>query len=769
MARTTTHYVLIGLCLTSSPIGMAAAYAQAAAPSEQLAADEADRSSEDILVTAQLRSERLQDVPASISALNGELLSQRAIVSIDQLTAIVPGVRMSSYGNPNFVFIRGVGAGNNLATEQPIGTFVDGVYIGRDRAAKSQLFDLERVEILKGPQVTLFGKNTTGGAFSIVTRSPGKEFEGYVQGNYEFALESEGVEGAVTIPFADTFRVRIGGRYQNNMRWVKNAGTGVAAGAPEQLTGRIVIVAEPSDRFDIKVKAEAGSLRGGLDPLELIRATPAFLATVRAIDPSEDGTLNRHATGPGLIPGFDQAFNNVDTQNYLATMNWQLGGVTLTSITGYVRYKVGASGDVDSTALSFIKNDSRQRYQSFSQELRLLSSDEGPFKYVGGLYFANENYVVSKAVSINLAGHPTVNAAVPAVFPRLVTRNQLFDQNAKTLSPYAQGSLALSDAWSITLGLRYAHSHKTVRHQDLFFSVFGQSTPNPLYNALFPNLGLGNVHSFSGIERKEGALSGLGRIEFRPEKGSLFYASFTRGRKAGGFDEDNARGLPRANEFDPETISSFQGGMKKDIGRGALNVDLFYNTISKLQVASFDGVAAFQVTNAASAVSRGVDIEFRQKLTDRLGLSLQGGYLDAYYKRYPGAPGISPAPTQDLSGKPLPFAPKWTGNLSLSHELPLSGSWSLKTQGDLFYSSAFNATFNNDPALTQHNYAKVDLRLALYNSRADLEVSLVGRNLTNSTAISFGNPLPLAPLIGVNYFAYSDPPRTIALQIRKGF
>jgi iron complex outermembrane recepter protein len=724
---------------------------------------------DEIVVTAQLRQERLQDVPVSISALSGETLSDRGVVSLDQLTSLAPGVRISSYGNPNFVFIRGVGAGNNLATEQPIGTFIDGVYFGRDRAAKSQLFDLERVEILRGPQVTLFGKNTIGGAFNIVTRDPGEEFGGYAQTSYETELGSAGVEGAVNLPVSDSLRFRVGARYQEALDWVENEGYGEAAGAPEQLTGRVVMVAEPRPDLTIRLKAEGGSLRGGLDPFELIRTTPGFLAAVQAVDPSEDGELNRHATGPGVVPGFDQAYNDVDTQNYVGAVDWRFSDHVLTSVTGYVSYEVAASGDVDASALSLIKNDSEQEYTSFSQEFRIASPDDRRFEYIAGLYFADENYDVHKAVSINIAGHPTLDAVIPAVVPRLVTRNQFFAQSTETLSLFAQGSFHATDELSFTAGLRYVDTEKEVSRQDLFFSVFGETTPDAMYNAIFPGLGLGVVHFDSGISREEDSLSGLARVEYRPREGALYYLSYTRGEKAGGFDEDNARALPRANEFEPETVDSYQAGMKLDVWSGVLNVDLFYNEISDLQVASFDGVAAFQVTNAASAVSRGVDVEFRQRLSDRWGFALQGSYLDAYYESYEGAPGVYPAATQDLSGEPLAFAPRWTGNLSLFYDRPLPGGWLFTGQADYFYSSSYNATFNNDPALEQGDYGKLDLRLSVYHADSDLEVSLLARNVTDSTSISFGNPLPLAPLIGVNYFAYSDPPRTLALQIRKGF
>ncbi len=724
---------------------------------------------EEMVVTAQLRAERLQDVPLSISAVSGEMLNDRGITSLEQLTLLVPGVRMSGYGNPNFIFIRGVGSGNNLATEQSVGTFIDGVYFGRDRAAKAQLFDIERVEVLKGPQVTLFGRNTIGGAFNIITRDPGDEWDGYLQGGYDFELESESVEGALTIPASDVVRIRVGGRYQDGQGWVANEGSGNKAGAPEQKTGRVVVLAEPTDQLTIRLKMDAGALRGGLDPLELIHTSPDFLSAVRSVDPGEDGRLNRRATGPGFREGFDEARNHVDTENYLATIEWGVGEYTLTSLTGHVKYEVDGIGDVDASALSFIQNDYDLRYSSLSQEFRLTSPVRDRYEYVAGLYFSDEDLRSAKAVSINLEALPVVDAAIPGIFPRQVTRNQFFKQGAKMWSAYAQGGVELTDSLQLTLGLRHVTVEKEVNSQELFFSALGERVANPLYNALFPLLGLGDVHAFSDIERKDKDLSGLVRLEYRPDPDWLVYAGYTRGYKAGGFDEDNAAGLPNANEFEAETVDSYQVGTKRTAGRGIVNVDFYYNTISDLQVASFDGVAGFLVTNAAKSVTRGVDIEFHQRLSDRIRITLQAGYLDAYYDRYDEAPGIYPAVTQDLSGRTLPFAPKWTASSTLIHRFSFGRGWDLETQIMVFGTTPYYATFNQDRMLKQEGRAKLDARITFANHPRGFDVALIGRNLTDSTSISFGNPLPLAPLIGANYFAYSDPPRTVAIQLRKWF
>jgi iron complex outermembrane recepter protein len=718
---------------------------------------------EEIVVTAQKRPERLQDVPLAITAISGDRMSALSVQTLEQINALTPNVRVSSAPGVGLLFVRGVGSGTNLAFEQSVGTFIDGVYFGRDRAARAAMFDVERVEVLKGPQVTLFGKNTIGGAFSFVTRDPGDSFESYVEGNYDFELDSRGVESAVSGPVTDKLAIRLAGRYQDQRGWVQNPGTGVDGGSRKDRVARAVFVADPTDALRLRLKVERNSFELGPDPIEIAFASPEYLELVRSLDPAEDGIINHRKSGPGFQPGFDQEFEKTDSENYTLALDWYLGDFNVTAISSFVGYEIDKAADVDISALSRAAVTFEQDYQAVAQEVRLLSPEDMRLTYIVGAYYSDESYDSAKYLDVNL---PELGLSG---FP-VLRRSQTFDLSTETWSAYGQGNFVIAGPLSITAGLRYSSVRKSAR-QLMHYSDFGEVTPNPELAPIGSLLGLGPVHDFGNLRRKDDHLSFTGRLEYQTGAGLLAYAGYSRGYKAGGFDEDNAAGFADGQEFAEEQVDAFEVGVKSRLGAGILNIAAFYNKLEDLQVASFNAnLNAFTVTNAASATSRGVEVELQQKLTDRLDILLNGAFLDAFFKDYRNAQGYFGS-VIDRSGDRLPFSSKWQVSTELRHAWHMTSDWWLMSRVLVGYNSAYDTSLNPIPELRQSGYVRVDARVALEGER--VELAFIGRNLTDRKIKSYGNEIPLSGNanagIPPSLSALSEPPRTLALQLRVNF
>lgn len=754
---------------------------------------------DEIIVTATKRAESLQDVPLSIAVIRGDELAQQGIVTLEETTSFIPGVTVAKGNVADSIFIRGIGSGVNQGFEQSVGTFIDGVYYGRGRSSRNPFFDLARVEVLKGPQATLFGKNTIGGAFNITTNRPTSEFEARLMGAYTPEFDTKEVEGIISGPLGDKVSVRLGTRYSESDGFVFNTLTGEDEAATQEHILRGQILFQPTDNFELLLKAESNSYDREGDNYQLTSTSTLLGALTTGADPQTETNFDYVRSGPGTAPGFDFEGDEVDATNYSATLNWGLGDHTLTSITSYNEYDAVADRDADYSSLNFLHQREFQEYSSFGQEIRLTSPTGAAFDYIVGAFYSSEELENYKFVDANFNSVPPVAGFLTGVFGVPVAalegrRNQDFTQDTTSWAIFGQGTYNLSDTLRLTGGLRYTKDDKDST-KELFYTPINSDVVSPLLSAVYPNLGLGNVQPLRERSRSEDFVTGEAIVEYDMNQDVLLFGRYARGFKAGGFDEDNGQGLEESAEFDREKVDAFEVGAKTTFGNGAgrFNATAFYNDYKDLQVSTYDGISSFIVGNAAEAETYGIEADLAYQVTDNWDLAAAASWLNATYGDYfpgppltlpdgststvqfpdPNNPGSTIAVAgQDLSGAPLQFAPDVSLSVRTGYEFDVSANWQARFEVNGVYNSGYDIPGDLDPNLAQDDFIKLGGRISLVDQEKGWSLALIGKNLTNEKTSQWGNDLPLSNLLGTtgnNFFRYIDPPRSFTIQVSRDF
>ena len=716
---------------------------------------------EEIIVTARKREENLLDVPVSVSVVSGASLETRGIQQLSDAVQMMPAVTVTPTPVGDLLFVRGLGSGENQGFEMSVGTFIDGVYFGRGRSSRHAFLDVDRIEVLKGPQPVLFGKNTVAGALNIVTRKPTDTLERSIDEYIEPELGTYRTTAILSGPLSDTLKGRVVLRNYVTDGYVKNNFTGKDEPGREDWVGRVVLVWEPSSTFNATLKAEYGDaeVKGGRAQIAL--ASDRLRVLIKPVDPNAEFVLNYTKSGPGTAPLFNREFEDNKTYNGMLTAVWDAGAHTLTSVTGYAGYEVDYAFDSDFTPLSFIAQRWDQKWFSWSQELRIASDTEERLQYQGGLYYSFEGLKSFKVASFDFGqvGLPFGTA----------NRVQNFDQDTKDWSAFAEATFNATEHLALVAGYRHTDDKKTLAK--LFhFADLGSTVPRA--NPLFQNvLGLGIPHNLEGVERSTTNDSIALTVRYKLND-IMYYASYTQGFKAGGFDEGDTKGRLATIIFRDETVDSYEAGFKAEGmgGRLRTQTSVFYSKYDDLQVSIFDGVSALIVGNAAAAKSQGIEFQSEIAATDRLTLGASATILDSEYDSYAAGPcAFGRGVTCSLTGKTLPYAPKFSGSITARWEDELSNGWGYSIDGVVFNSSKFFTAGDLDPAVAQSAFTKLDVSITLTSPSNSLAFSIVGKNLTDEITSHFGDDIPLSNILGNNYERYVDPPRTIAVQARYRF
>ncbi len=713
---------------------------------------------EEVVITAQKRAESLQDVPISVSTMSGERLDEMNIMTIDELTLYTPSVTVAEGAAGAQLFIRGVGSGLNKGFEQSVGTYVDGIYFGRGRSTRVGMLDLERAEVLKGPQGVLFGKNTIAGAFNLTTRNPGQELEGYAQGSYEFETEQQVYEAAVGGPVGDSFGLRAAARYSKQDGWMENTFNGEDITGEEELISRLTAVWDPTDTLEVIGKLQYSKLEQAERPAVLTHCSPGLQALVAGVD---NCRFDDKTSVTAYDPEGGYGGEEMEAYSLGLTVNWELDLGTLTSVTGYTDHDDDLYIDADYTHLDTLDASRDEQFDSFSQELRLVGTAGDDLDYIVGVYYESNELAYQQVLSYN--AEPSTGA--PVALSRVVDDVQ----ETETSAIFGQVTWPFSDTLALTVGGRYSRDEKDIDALN-YCGQFKSATPSGAAACFGAPYHLKE-------DRSDSDFSPAVTLEWMPSVDHMLYAKFSQGYKSGGFDMQSLTGDPDTFTFEPEEVDSFEIGSKSTLLDGAmtLNLAVYRNEYSDLQVSTFDGVVGFNVGNAAEAISQGIDIDLNWALTDEWRTALSASYLDAHYDNFPGAqcsypqtldtPAGAPC-VNDLSGEDLQYAPPWSAHWNLSWEHYLSDDLMLRVSGDLSYSDAYYVANDLDPELRQDSYTKLDLRVALSPSDAQWEIALLGKNLTDEETFSFGNDVPLSP---GSYFAHYDRTRTLAAQLRWNF
>ena len=636
---------------------------------------------EEVIVTATKRAVGMQDVPIALAVMEGEKMNEQGVRSLTDVAIFMPNVHVAEASAGDSLFIRGVGSGVNYGFEQSVGTFVDGVYFGRGQASRSAFLDLERVEVLKGSQSTLFGKNTIAGAINITTAKPTEEFEASIDLSLEPEFDGWSSTFTVSGPITDNFGARLVYKMEETDGWMDNNFIGEEEVAREDAIGRITLAWQPTDTLDITLKWENGET-DTVGSNELISiATPLATSIYQNVDP------NFNAGGLGYDKS-DSTFQRVDDFRRGETFHdsaWDIGTLTaelaigeytLKSITGYVDYTFENYRDSDYSAIEALARGRDESHEQFTQEFLLTSPVGETFEFLAGLYYQDEELGHERFTDVSLAALFNAGSTLPAVVASGIadaTGVNTFDQDAETWSAFFQGTYHITDSLRLIAGIRYSEDKKEFSKTaavDYLFNVIPEAAignPEPgreqlgaIYDSL---LNLATVHTFiDGVaevcparsdgallldcvispiptEREEDHITGDITIQYDWDDDTMLYAKWGNGYKAGGFDEDNGRGNIPAQEYEDEESETFEIGAKMDVwdSRGRFNIAAFTSEFENVQVSTFDGVAGFVVGNAAETEVTGIEIDGMIALTDELTLNMAFAWLDAEYKTFPDA------------------------------------------------------------------------------------------------------------------------------------
>jgi len=661
---------------------------------------------EEVIVTAQKRAENLQDVPISVTAMDGEKIQDNTIMNFSALADFVPSLHIAEASVNTNIYMRGIGSGNNRGFEQSVGMYLDGVYLGRGRQYRSALLDVERVEVLRGPQGTLFGKNTVAGAINISSASP--IVGDGPSGEINASVEENG--GAIYEGFVqgggDTLAVRAAFRYRETDGYVYNAYLDENEGAIEETGGRLTVVWEPTDSFSANFKYtnmqrdRVGSNSASwlyLQEPERSDPTPGVGVSQRTafasiayllmdvhfpdfpdIAGADFTTYKDNGYGrskdDGIGIGLRPDSSEDELENYSLNMSWEIGGGTLSSVTGIAKYEYFDDVDVDWLPLQFIDRSDQHDFDQFSQEIRWAADVGDRFNYTVGAYYDDNELDMKGQVQVdtNFDGLTPATLGAPNLLLLLglpggynanqISRNHDFNQTTESWAVFAQGTFELTDSLRVTAGLRYTEEEKeAVSDQKLgdsncgMFGVPDTSLPGCENGygyglAVVQNVTFNTYNKYWTGTRKTDDLSPSVNVQWDMSDDSMLYASFSQGFKSGGFSatDDGEPGdyavsqlsppgaistVPNQDfEFDDESVDAFEVGGKHEFLDGAmrLNWAAFYSEYDNLQTTIFNGTS-FSVKNAASSTVQGLEVDWLFQLSDAIRVGANFAYLDATY------------------------------------------------------------------------------------------------------------------------------------------
>ena len=752
-----------GLLAGASTVGLFVATPAASAQDAPQA--ESGSGIEDIVVTARRRQESLQDTPIAISAVSGESIAARGLDNVTQIGDFTPNVKfnssvpVSASNATAAIFIRGIGQNDyQLSADPGVGLYLDGVYISRGVGNVLDVLNVERIEVLRGPQGTLFGRNTIGGAVSVTTKKPGDVLAGSLDlttGSFKRIQ----VKGSIDIPLAEGVYTSFSGFYHHRDGYVK----GVIPGAPDlgdtnQLAGRFALRLEPSSNLTIDIAVDGTRAREESAPNVLIEANenapapavwnavysgaaaictnladPARLTDQRCYNSQWALAPYRHG---GTFTTISAPFNSASRRPYQSAsdlniwgvsgvVEWKLSdSVTFKSITAYRKVTGFWTRDSDHSPASIIQTNSDWRQDQFSQEVQLGGDafDKRLHWLVGG-YYSNES-----------GNHKDLVNIVDAVF----LSGAVLD--GKSYAVFGQATYEIVDNLNLTAGIRWTEDQKTFNNANQYVVEAGFLTGAP-FNP--DGSGLQNGDPLMGplgqtSTIKDRAWTPMASLSYRWSPEVLTYLSYSKGFKGGGFTQRVFPPFAFIPSFKPETSETYEAGIKTDLfdRRLRLNAAVFQNNYDNLQITVNDPTLGFApiIQNAAKARIRGVELEMQARPTDALRIEAGLGYLDAKYRSV-DIRALNAGVTTDTH---LQNAPKWTLSAGVSYEFDLGDAGKLTPRVDWSYRSRVYNDAINTPQLIQDGYHLVNASIGYTDPNAHWSVNLGVKNLTKEVYLGSG-------------------------------
>ena len=667
-----------------------------------------------IVVTAQRREQSLQDVPISITALSDETIKEANLTDTLSFARLAPNTQVRIFGNTPNIFIRGIGLNDfNSSSVSPIAVYRDEFALVAAASQVYPIFDLQRIEVLKGPQGTLFGKNTTGGAVSYVSRRPGYYFEGYASATVG-RFGERAFEAAMTIPVSDAFRLRISGSKRRTDGDRINIYNNSRGHVVDMQAARIVSVIEPNADLKITTIGYAGRNKSDYPVGKPIGTFPGGVNVLGYADPYPDDPRIVNYNISTRTDQWDLGITNI--------IEYQLGAVALKSVTGYDKSKGYVPADVDGSPQSLDEVYFLNRTRSFSQEFN-LSGETGPLQWIAGLFYSWDK--LHYPVKVDLLGElEPLGADLPLAIEA--------GRTTRSYAGYAQATYSLTPDFRITGGLRYT--------KDKLDSEVATSLVYGLFNPDVPNADPIPIIPYRRVKQGFGRWSYRAAAEYDVTPDVMAYASINHSFKQGGVYLTPLSSPAEAEPFSPETNTAYEAGVKSTLLGGALrfNIAGFYNDYGDMQVFAVrpttNGIPSLTIQNAASAHIYGVETDFTLRPTHNFRIDGGIGWLHARFADYPNA-AIDPVTGEslDFSGNPLPGAPDWSGNIAATYDLELDSDWGASARVD--YSFVGRRYFDSTKIklIGDEGYSTLDARLSIKPPGGVFEVALWGRNLTDTT------------------------------------
>jgi iron complex outermembrane recepter protein len=734
----------------------------------------------EIVVTAQRRSQPLQEVPVAVSVMSGDALQQQNLNSLEALTARLPDVKIVSGPLTDLLNIRGVGSGQNSGFEQSVGTFVDGVYRGRSMSTRAALFDIDQVEVLKGPQTTFFGNNAIAGALNITTRKPTDTLEYNASTLYTAETGEYDVEGGVGGPLTDTLGVRFAGRASGMDGYIDDHTTGEDGPRNRDYLGRISLLWRPLEALRTDLRFDIGRSRSQDANAAVVLNCPSPFAA--ATDFACPLVAAAHGGPTGSTPFYDSyarpTFANYDFREAALTNTVDLGPVSIVAVTGDFHHEYDSLVQLiplpepGVAGVGLLTSPYSEWVHQFSQELRLQSQTAGLLEYMVGAYYSTLATNIENDLGAYFLPFGAFNplGTTDATTPVSGVNRQRYRDN--TWSGFGSLTIRPVDRLRINLGSRYTVVHKTAHRDDEFGAApggdFSRFSPfDPLTQSVFAQIFGTDLNDFAQTSRTDKKFMPSAGLQYDLTSDVMAYFTFSRGFKAGGFSGANVGAT-----FGPENVDAYEVGLKSQWlnRRLTMNLDLFRSNYKDLQetlITFPGGVPVSTVANAASSRAQGVELSAVFKVSSILSLNSELAYLDSRYLTYPNGvctmeqtAVLGAACVQDMTGKRRPYSPDFSGNLGATLSLPI-GANLVRIEPLVYFTTRFFTVATADPLLEQSGYAKFDLRAGFGPEDGHWEVAVIGKNLTDRATASYRNPLTGGN--GSSY-VFPDPPRTVALQ-----
>jgi len=670
---------------------------------------------EEVIVTARKREERLQDVPISIALLTAKMLEASSIFQLQNLSDNVTNFTFYNHRSRGraapIAFIRGIGMIDDpeITNDPGVSIYIDGIYMGRMHGINMELLDLERIEVLRGPQGTLFGRNAIGGAVNLVSARPGKEFSGDARitvGRFN-RLD---FRGTLDVPLIeDKLAIKISGLSNNRDGYGKrldfDTGQEIAEmGNQDRLSGRLLVDWNPQDNLNFLFSLDRARIRetGSVSKtFEFIETGLVRLHNLVASPPMGDGfatdsPFTNYATGPNI--------NNVDAWGINLTVDWSLDRWNIKSITSYRKMDSLNSDDLDGTSLTVLHGTDDVVQDQFSQEIQLSGiAMEDRLNWLTGFYY----YTEDAAAAVTGEIYPTLND----FFGINISNIRHVTNDVESYAVFGNGTYSLNEQLSFTAGLRYTNDEKTA-------SRFRERFDGTVY---VPFLSKGENWD---------AVTGQASLEYKFNSDVMAYLSYSRGFKSGGWNGDSSK-VEDFVTFDPEYLANYEIGLRSDWAdkRLRVNATFFWSDYTDVQyrvdqVDPDTGVPVEFVGNVAEAEIKGFELDFVARPASAFTITAGVGYTDAAYTK------VDPGTIAITTDSTFINTPKWSFNASVEYAIPVQDLGWLNARLDYSYSSKVNYDIRNLPVLEQDAYNLLNARLS-FESGNHWSFALFATNLTN--------------------------------------